>query len=132
MCVFCKIVKKEIPAAILYEDDRCLAILDMAQCTKGHTLVLPKQHFDNYLEADEETLAHCMIIAKKVGNHLVKQLDAKGLNLLSNVHEVAGQSVNHMHLHIIPRYTSDDACKILFAESAKQDLDVLHQALKMQ
>lgn len=131
MCVFCMIAKKEIPSSILYEDEKCLAILDLSQVTKGHTLIIPKQHFNDFLEADDETVAHCMKVAKLVGNQLVKKLDAKGLNLLSNVHEVAGQSVMHMHLHLIPRYSEEDACCIHFEESESQDLNALVELLKL-
>lgn len=131
MCVFCMIVNKEIPSSVLYEDETCIAILDLGQVTRGHTLIIPKQHFDNFLEADDETVVHCMRIAKKVGNHLVKTLNASGLNLLSNVNEVAGQSIMHMHLHLIPRFDEKDACIIQFNESEKQDLNALCEQLKL-
>lgn len=130
MCIFCKIVKKEIPSYCVYEDDIVMAFLDISQVTKGHTLIVPKQHFNNMLTCDDAILAHVMHVAKLVGNHLMKKLHAEGMNILSNVHEVAGQTVEHFHMHIIPRYDVSDACVIRFDASEEQDLhslsDILH------
>lgn len=130
MCIFCSIINKEIPSSILYEDDQVLAILDISQVTKGHTLVMPKQHVENMLECDDETLSHVMEIAKKLGNHIMEKTGAAGMNILSNIHEAAGQSVPHFHVHLIPRYGEDDACVIKFNESESQDLAALQQALQ--
>lgn len=130
MCIFCSIINKEIPSSILYEDDQVLAILDISQVTKGHTLVMPKQHVENMLECDEETLSHVMEISKKLGNHIMEKTGAAGMNILSNIHEAAGQSVPHFHVHLIPRYGEDDACVIKFNESEPQDLAALQQALQ--
>ena len=132
MCIFCKIVNKEIPSYSIYEDEFVLAFLDISQVTKGHTLVIPKKHYDNLLECDNETLAHMSTIVKTIGNHLVNKLNAKGLNILSNVNEVAGQSVNHFHIHLIPRYDENDAIQIKFHESKKQDFDKLLNELKIE
>ena len=129
MCIFCDIVKKEIPSYTLYEDDVCMAFLDISQVTKGHTLIVPKQHYDHLLACDEETLAHMMKVAKQLGNELMVKLNASGMNVLSNVNEVAGQSVHHFHIHLIPRYTEADACVIKFNESEEQDLPALQAFL---
>lgn len=123
MCIFCKIVKKEIPASIVYEDEQVLAFLDISQVTKGHTLVIPKQHYANFLECDPEVLCHLMQVAQKLAQQIVANTNALGMNILSNVHEVAGQSVPHFHLHLIPRYHENDACVIAFNESEPQDLN---------
>lgn len=130
MCIFCKIVNKEIPSYTLYEDETVLAFLDISQVTKGHTLVIPKKHVDNYLECDDETLAHLNKVAKELGNTLMKKLNCEGMNILSNVNEVAGQSVKHFHLHLIPRYSENDAVKIAFEESEKQNFEELLTLLK--
>lgn len=130
MCIFCKIVKKEIPSYTLYEDETVLAFLDISQVTKGHTLVIPKKHTDNYLECDDETLAHLNKVAKNLGNKLMTKLNCEGMNILSNVNEVAGQSVKHFHLHLIPRYSENDAVKISFEESEKQNFEELLTLLK--
>lgn len=131
MCIFCKIVNKEIPSSCVYEDDKVMAFLDLSQVTLGHTLVVPKQHFESFLDCDEETLAHLMKVSKMLANTLVNKLDAKGMNILSNAGEIAGQTVHHFHVHLIPRYSEEDACKIEFNESEPQDLNkVLDKILK--
>ena len=114
MCIFCSIIEGSIPSARVYEDDICLAILDISQVTRGHTLVLPKKHFDNILECDDETLAHLISVTKKLADKIVKNLNAKGCNILVNTNEAAGQSVMHLHFHIIPRYGEEDGLTIEF------------------
>lgn len=129
MCIFCKIVNNEIPSYKIYEDDHVLAFLDLSQVTKGHTLVIPKKHYSNYLECDKEDLCRVNEVAQKIGNDLMKKLNCSGMNILSNINEVAGQSVFHFHMHVIPRYSENDDCVIEFKESPKQDLDKLHELL---
>lgn len=131
MCIFCKIGQHEINGSIIYEDDQVMAFLDLSQVTKGHTLIIPKQHFDNILECDEQTLSHMMIVAQKVGAHLMKVTGAKGLNILNNCNEVAGQTVMHAHIHVIPRYDENDAINIEFNESQPQNLEELANELKL-
>ena len=106
-CIFCKIANGEIPSNTIYEDDNFRVILDNGPATKGHALVLPKQHCANLFEIPEETLADAAKVAKKA------KLNCDGLNLVQNNGEVAGQTVMHFHLHIIPRYTGDNQ-KILW------------------
>ena len=130
MSIFCKIANKEIPSCCIYEDELCMAFLDLAQVTKGHTLIIPKQHVDNLLTCDEALAAHLMKVATKLAKHLQVKLQAQGMNLLSNAQEVAGQTVMHFHLHLIPRYSEQDAICIQFNESEKQDLDALCALLK--
>lgn len=125
-CIFCKIANKEIPGKIIYEDDICLAFMDLSQTTNGHTLVIPKKHFKNFLEVDDETLAHTIKITKQVANLIVEKLNANGVNILTNANEVAGQTVMHFHLHIIPRYDNNDQIEINFTDRSKiVDLDDL-------
>ena len=107
-CIFCKIVQKDIPGKIIYEDDVCLAFLDLSQTTDGHTLVIPKKHYKNILEVNDETLTHLIVVTKKLANKIVKNLNANGVNILTNANEIAGQTVMHFHIHIIPRYNQDD------------------------
>ena len=102
--VFCRIIDGEIPSTKVYEDDDVLAILDISQTTKGHTLVIPKKHYDNFLACPLETMEKGMAIAQRIGQAEMGVLGAKGVNILTNVGEVAGQSVNHFHVHVIPRY----------------------------
>lgn len=129
MCIFCKIVKDEIPAYKLYEDDFVLAFLDISQATKGHTLIISKQHYDNFLTCDKEVMHHIFDVAQDIANQMMKVLNCKGINILSNVNEIAGQSVFHFHVHVIPRYDDSDGIHIAFTES-KQDLLELQTLLK--
>lgn len=117
MCIFCKIVNKEIPSYQLYEDDYVIAILDISQVTKGHTLIISKKHYENIMEADPETLHHIIETAQKVGIQLKEKLGANGFNVLNNNGSAAGQTVNHLHFHIIPRYNENDAIVCEFKES---------------
>ena len=132
MCIFCKIIKGEIPNNTLYEDDQVIAFLDISQVTKGHTLVVPKTHYDNFLTCDDETLAHLMKVTKKLANRIVDKTQAKGVNILSNTGEHAGQTVMHFHVHIIPRYDENDACIIQFNQSETQDLQTLASNIKIK
>ena len=130
MCIFCKIIQKEIPSSCIYEDDQVMAFLDLSQVTKGHTLVVPKKHYDNVLDCDPETLAHLIQVAQMLAKRITERCQAKGVNILTNCNEAAGQSVMHLHFHIIPRYDENDAIVIQFNESEKQDLDALKNLLQ--
>ena len=130
MCIFCKIINHEIPSSVVYEDDKCLAILDISQVTKGHTLVMPKQHCDNLLECDDETAAHLIKVTKKLAKQIKEKTGAEGVNILNNNGEVAGQTVNHLHIHIIPRYSDKDSFVCEFKDSKKQDLDEVLNLIK--
>lgn len=123
MCVFCDIVDGKIPSKKVYENDEVLAILDLSQVTYGHTIVMPKTHCANILEASEETASACIKGAKHVAELLMKNTDAKGINILNNCGEAAGQTVEHLHFHVIPRYDENDAISIAFNPSKEQDLD---------
>lgn len=123
-CIFCKIANKEIPGKIVYEDDLCLAFLDLSQTTNGHTLVVPKTHYQNILDVDKEVLSHLIKVTKKLTNQIITNLHAKGANVLTNANEVAGQTVMHFHIHIIPRYNETDQIKIDFTDRSQEvDLD---------
>lgn len=113
-CIFCKIVAGEIPASKVYEDDTVLAFLDITQVTKGHTLVIPKKHFRNTLDLDSETAGSLFAIVPQLASHLKEKLGADGFNILNNNEEVAGQTVFHTHIHILPRYGDKDGLTIEF------------------
>jgi histidine triad (HIT) family protein len=106
--VFCKIIAGDIPSSIVYEDDDVLAILDISQTTRGHTLVMPKKHYDSFLSCPPELVHKVYDVAQRIGQAEVGLLGAKGVNILTNVGEVAGQSVPHFHVHVIPRYTGGE------------------------
>ena len=108
MCIFCSIVKGDIPSYKIYEDDEFLAFLDISQAEIGHTLVVPKKHYDNFLEMDDETAEKMIVLVKKLANKIKIATNASGINILNNNGITAGQSVNHVHYHIIPRYENDD------------------------
>ena len=132
-CIFCKIINGEIPCYKVYEDEKVLAFLDISQASKGHTLIVPKTHFANMLECNEETVAYMYKIANKLGNQIVNSLGAKGMNILTNINEVAGQTVKHFHIHLLPRYNDEDGVKIDFISSnpSKEDLEsVLNLIIK--
>ena len=121
-CIFCKIINKEIPSNIVYEDDNFLAFLDIAKATNGHTILIPKKHSKNVLECDDETLGNMMIIAKKIASNLINKLGADGCNILTNCNEVAGQTCFHFHIHIIPRYNDLDGFEPLFKKNGNKEL----------
>lgn len=106
-CIFCKIANGEIPSKTLYENQDFRVILDLGPATKGHALILPKEHFDNIFELPENTAANVMILAKKMAAVMTEKLKADGFNLVQNNGETAGQTVMHFHMHLIPRYQED-------------------------
>lgn len=108
-CIFCKIASGEIPAATLYEDDQFRVILDLGPASKGHALILPKNHYADLFEIPQETAEKAMAVAKKVGTALKEALGCDGLNVVQNNGEAAGQTVFHFHMHLIPRYQNDHA-----------------------
>ena len=114
--IFCRIIDGEIPSAKVYEDDDVLAILDISQTTQGHTLVLPKAHYENFLAVPKDLLNKVMAVAQRIGQAQISLLHAKGVNILSNVGVAAGQSVPHFHVHVIPRYGNDGGIHITMKE----------------
>ncbi|MEM3781846.1 MAG: HIT family protein [Candidatus Micrarchaeaceae archaeon] len=106
-CIFCRIIRKEEQAYIIYEDRSVIAILDKAPFTEGHTLIITKTHSTNLLDADNRELSRAILIAKKLALFYSKELKCDGVNLLHATGAVAGQSVNHFHMHVVPRYKSD-------------------------
>ena len=112
-CIFCKLANGVFPTNSIYEDEDFNVILDIAPATKGHAIILPKDHYKNIYEIPEELAAKAMALAKKMAVHMTEKLNCDGFNLLQNNNEVAGQTVFHFHIHLIPRY-KDDAQKIDF------------------
>ncbi|HEY8445102.1 MAG TPA: HIT family protein [Bacilli bacterium] len=107
MCVFCKIVNGEIPAYKVYEDNDVLAFLDISQITFGHTLVIPKKHYQNIFELDEETSQKLFRVVNMITKKMQKNLQINDLNIINNNGKLAGQEVNHYHIHLLPRYEND-------------------------
>ncbi len=108
MCIFCQIVKGEIPCYKIYEDDKVLAFLDIKPVNPGHTLVIPKKHFKTIEEINEDYLAYLIKVVKKIGNKLKNNLNVLGYNIQLNNDPVAGQEIAHLHFHVIPRLKNDN------------------------
>lgn len=106
-CIFCKIASGEIPSRTIYEDRLFRVILDLNPATKGHALILPKNHSSSLYELPEKTAAAVLVLAKKLAVDMRERLGCDGLNLVQNNGEAAGQTVSHFHLHMIPRYVGD-------------------------
>ena len=106
-CIFCKIANGEIPAATIYEDEDFRVILDLGPASTGHALILPKSHAANIYELPDELAAKAMILAKKMATKMTEKLECDGFNIVQNNGEVAGQTVFHFHMHLIPRYAGD-------------------------
>ncbi len=106
-CIFCKLANGDIPTNVIYEDDTFTVILDTSPATRGHALILPKDHAANIYDLPEETASKVFVLAKKLATKMTDILGCDGFNIIQNNGEVAGQTVFHFHLHLIPRYFGD-------------------------
>ena len=106
-CIFCKLANGVFPTNSIYEDADFNVILDNGPATKGHALILPKEHYRNIYELPEDVAAKAFVLAKKLAVQMTDKLGADGFNIVQNNEEVAGQSVFHFHMHLIPRYEGD-------------------------
>ena len=106
-CIFCKIANGDIPSSTIYEDDSFRVILDLSPATKGHALILPKQHMSDIFEMDETTASKIFVLASRIAKAMKQTLNCDGLNMVQNNGAVAGQTVFHFHMHLIPRYNND-------------------------
>jgi len=106
-CIFCKIVKGEIAAVKIYEDADTLVFLDIAPDTEGHSLVIPKKHFENLLDVDKNILQKMIAVTQDTVIRIKNSLHADGFNITMNNNQLAGQIVPHIHFHVIPRYAND-------------------------
>lgn len=123
-CIFCKLANGEIPSSTLYEDDMFRVILDLAPASRGHALILPKEHYRNLFDLEEETASKVILLAQQIMKRMKKALNCDGFNILQNNEECAGQTVFHFHMHLIPRY-KDDQVELGFKEkeSAKEGME---------
>ena len=131
-CIFCKIAAGEIPSKTIYEDEEFRVIMDISPATKGHALILPKEHYPNLYEIPEEVAADAMKLAKKLAKKMTDALQCDGFNLVQNNGEVAGQTVFHFHMHLIPRYKNDgneDRICWNHLELGEEELEEIHQKL---
>jgi histidine triad (HIT) family protein len=106
-CLFCKIIAREIPAQIIDENERTVTFMDINPATRGHALVVPRSHASNLLEVDADDLAATALAAQRLAQRVTERLGADGVNLLNSCGSAAWQTVFHLHIHVIPRYTDD-------------------------
>ena len=132
-CIFCQIISKSIPSNIVYEDELSLAFLDIFPVSKGHTIVIPKEHYQTIEEIPDNTIAHIMKVVKQLSILIRKKLKGEGYNILQNNFPAAGQEINHCHFHIIPRSINDAKFKMRIPktqaseEYLKEVLDLLKE-----
>ena len=129
-CIFCKIANGEIPSATLYEDEDFRVILDLGPASKGHALILPKEHYKDLYHLDDEIAAKALVLAKRMITKLTEVLGCEGYNIVQNNGELAGQTVFHFHMHLIPRYVNDGQ-KILWTpgESTPEELEEIRKTI---
>lgn len=106
-CVFCKIIAGELPSTKIYEDDNVLAFVDIGPIAKGHILVVPKKHSIMITDTDSDLLAELMVVVKKITQAQIEGMGADGVNIMQANGSVAGQVVDHIHFHVIPRFKDD-------------------------
>lgn len=124
-CIFCKIIKGEIPSMTIYEDDVVKVFLDINPTTNGDTLIVPKKHIENMLDLDDKTLSHIHKISKDIYSVLKEKLNIDGLTLVQN--NFYGQEIKHYHVHLIPRYKNDDVKQLSNKEILKEVKEVFNQ-----
>ena len=133
-CIFCKLANGDIPTNTVYEDEEFRVILDASPATRGHALILPKQHYANLYEIDENVAADSMKRAKKLAIHMKKVLGCDGVNVLQNNEETAGQTVFHFHVHVIPRYQgakNDDIIQWTHEDFSEDEMKKILDTVKM-
>ena len=129
-CIFCKISNKEIPGHIIFENEHIIAFLDISQATKGHTLVMPKNHIEDVFSMTAEDMATVFSVVPKIANALKTTFNADGMNIINNNKPVAGQTIFHYHVHLIPRYTHEDSFEIKSANNMSKFTPELLTTLK--
>ncbi|HES9365245.1 TPA: HIT family protein, partial [Streptococcus pyogenes] len=125
-CIFCSIIQGDIPSSKVYEDEQVLAFLDISQTTKGHTLVIPKQHVRNLLEMTAETASHLFARIPKIARAIQSATGATAMNIINNNEALAGQTVFHAHVHLVPRYNEEDGISIQYT-THEPDFPVLEK-----
>ena len=131
-CIFCKILAGEIPSTAVYEDDDFKAILDVNPAARGHVIILPKNHAANIFELPDEDASKIMIVAKKIATAIEKAYHCDGVNILQNNGEAAGQTVFHLHVHVIPRFKGDTVNIGWKQGDMPEDLDAICKEIQAQ
>ncbi len=127
-CLFCKIVKGEMPAKKVYEDDSVIAFLDINPANPGHTLVVPKKHTETIADIEDSDLEKVIVVVKNIAKKLKDELDTAGLNIVQNNGKLAGQLVSHIHFHVIPRFAGDQV--IITYQRAQVDENKMEEIRK--
>ena len=132
-CIFCRIISGEIPSTTIYENSKFKVIMDIAPANKGHVLILPKEHYDNIYDIDTATAGELFELAVMTARALKSVLDCDGMNILQHNGTVAGQTVFHFHMHIIPRYEGDTV-NIGWKELSYEDgeMEQLREAIRKE
>jgi len=137
-CIFCQIVQKKIPAFVIYEDEKCLAFLDINPLAIGHTLIIPKRHVENIFDIEKEVLEHIISVAKMIGEKVREKLAAEGVNIFQASGTAAEQSIPHFHLHVIPRKTNDglnindEWWRTKVKKASKEELEEIVKLIKLE
>lgn len=131
-CIFCKILAGEIPSTVVYEDDDFKAILDVNPAARGHVIILPKNHAANIYELPDEDASKIMVVAKKIATAIEKAYHCDGVNILQNNGEAAGQTVFHLHVHVIPRFKGDTVNIGWKQGDMPEDLDAICKEIQAQ
>ncbi len=129
-CIFCKIVSGDIPSSAIYEDEDFKAIMDISPASRGHVIILSKKHFDNLFELEDDVARKVLIVARRIAVAMKEELSCDGINLLQNNGEAAGQSVFHIHFHLIPRY-KDDKLHLTWTPGKYEDGEAAELAKKI-
>ena len=125
-CIFCKIVDKEIPAKIIFENHLTLAFLDISPISKGHTIVISKNHYSHLEDIVDSVLVEIYLIVKKVATLIHEKLEIDGYNILQNNFIAAGQMINHFHVHVIPRNLNDEKFSIKIPQNPASEEELIH------
>ena len=128
-CIFCKIVNEEVPVKKIYEDEKTIAFLDREPLTSGHTLVIPKEHYEDIFDIPEELLKKVFVSVKKVSEILKEKLKCDGINIINSNGKVAQQDVFHYHVHVVPRYAGSNF-KLKSENSSPGNIDEVFKKIK--
>lgn len=130
-CVFCKIISGEYSSKTIYEDDKFKVFFDLGPATRGHALIVPKEHCENVFELDDDLASEVFVLAKRLATVMKSAFKADGFNIVQNNGKLAGQSVFHFHMHLIPRYKGDDAIKFWEdGETSEEELTKLQELVR--
>jgi len=137
-CNFCRVVSGENPASIVYEDGNVLAFMDLYPANFGHTLVVPREHWENIYDIPEKVLSDLFAVVKRISVAVKKAVGAEGISVLQFNEGASGQSVMHFHVHVIPRFRGDAISKLIgamlgptgFEKAAREDLDEIARKIK--